>query len=676
MPQAWFAGAFRRSRIGVLAAGAAVILAAGVVKTVDERTVNFVRPGLKITVTRAEIATDGTLRVLFKLSDPNNVPLDREGITTPGVVGLSFVAAHIPSNATQYTAYTTRTQTSPITGRSATQASSDTGGRYERIAEGEYAYVFGTKLPATMDRNATHSILIYGSRNLTEFDFGISRADTVYTWVPAGGTVTKTRDIIRSATCNKCHTQLAFHGGNRRSMEGCILCHQPQTTDPDTGETVDMPVMAHKIHMGSQLPSVVAGGKYVIIGNQQSVNDYSHVLFPAGPNNCAVCHETDLPAAQKPAQAEAYLNKPSRAACGACHDNVNFATGENHVNLPQASDNLCSNCHIPQGELEFDASIIGAHTTATRAPSLPGTKFEILSIDDGSAGRRPRVTFTVKDKNGNTIPPSQMTRLALVLAGPTGDYASDISENALEATDAGGGRYSYTFTAAIPANARGSYSIGIEGYRNWALLGGTAREMTVRDAGVNVTRTFTVDGSPVQQRRQVVALAKCNACHGSLELHGGNRNTIDQCVLCHRPDATDTARRPAAQNPPESINFATMVHRIHAGSRQGREFIIYGFGNTPHDYGHVGYPSPLNNCAACHVNNSQRLPLAATNLPVNDPRGIITKPGPETAACLGCHADRSAAAHAAANANAIGESCATCHGVNGQFSVDRVHALQ
>ena len=261
MPQAWIAGLFRRSRIGVLAAGAAVILAAGVVKSIDERTVNFVRPGLKITATRAEIATDGTLRVLFKLSDPNNVPLDREGITSPGVVGLSFVAAHIPQNATQYTAYTIRTQTSPINGRAAVQASADTGGRYERIAEGEYAYIFGTKLPATLDRTATHSILIYGSRNLIEFDFGTSRADTVFTWVPAGTPVTKTRDIIRSATCNKCHTQLAFHGGNRRSMEGCILCHTPQTVDPDTGNTVDMPVMTHKIHMGAEMPSVLAGGK-------------------------------------------------------------------------------------------------------------------------------------------------------------------------------------------------------------------------------------------------------------------------------------------------------------------------------------------------------------------------------------------------------------------------------
>lgn len=675
MPQAWFAGFFRRSRIGVLAAGAAVILAAGVVKTVDERTVNFVRPGLKFTVTRAEIATDGTMRVTFKISDPQNVPLDRDGITSPGAVATSFVAAYIPQNATQYVAYTTRTQTSPINGRAAIQASADTGGTYTRIAEGEYTYTFGTKVPATADRTATHSILIYGSRNLIEFDFGTSRADTVYNWVPAGGAVTKTRDVIRSATCNKCHTQLAFHGGNRRSMEGCILCHTPQTVDPDTGNTVDMPVMTHKIHMGGQLPSVVAGGKYVIIGNAQSVHDYSHVHFPAGPQRCGVCHETNLPAAQRPAQADAHLNKPSRAACGSCHDNVNFATGENHVNLPQTSDNLCSNCHIPQGELEFDASIIGAHTTATRAASLPGTTFEILAIDDGVAGRRPRVTFSVKDRTGAVIPPLEMTSLSLILAGPTTDYATYISETARNATDLGGGRYAYTFNATIPADARGSFTIGMEGYRNWALLGGTAREMTVRDAGTNVTRSFAVAGGAVQQRRQVVSLARCNDCHGFLELHGSNRNTIEQCVICHNPNMTDAARRPATAGPPESIHMATMIHRIHAGRNQGRDYIIYGFGNTPHDYSDVGYPAPLNDCSACHVNNSQRLPLQETLLPVNDPRGIITKPGPETAACLGCHATKSAAAHAAANSNAIGESCSTCHGPTGQFSVDRVHVV-
>jgi len=80
-------------------------------------------------------------------------------------------------------------------------------------------------------------------------------------------------------------------------------------------------------------------------------------VFPADTRNCTFCHDQNNGAAQT----KAFLN-PSRAACGSCHDDVNFATGENHVDLPQTSDNQCNNCHTPQGELELDASILGAHT--------------------------------------------------------------------------------------------------------------------------------------------------------------------------------------------------------------------------------------------------------------------------------------------------------------------------
>ena len=86
-----------------------------------------------------------------------------------------------------------------------------------------------------------------------------------------------------------------------------------------------------------------------------------------------------------PAQANAYL-KPTRAACGACHDNVNFATGENHVDLPQISDNQCANCHTPDGEVEFDVSIKGAHTVPTESRYLPGTVFELKSITNTAPG--------------------------------------------------------------------------------------------------------------------------------------------------------------------------------------------------------------------------------------------------------------------------------------------------
>jgi hypothetical protein len=59
---------------------------------------------------------------------------------------------------------------------------------------------------------------------------------------------------------------------------------------------------------------------------------------------------------------------------------------------------------------------------------------------------------------------------------------------------------------------------------------------------------------------------------------------------------------------------------------------------------------------------------------VTDPRGYITSAGATTAACLSCHASKDAASHALANTTTLGESCAACHGPNGEFAVSKVHA--
>ena len=113
-----------------------------------------------------------------------------------------------------------------------------------------------------------------------------------------------------------------------------------------------------------------AGTQYQIIGFNQSVTDWSTVALPSDPRHCAVLPRTHNGDGRHAGQRVA--EEPSRAACGGCHDNVNFATGENHVNLPQVSDNQCANCHIPQGELEFDASIKGAHTVPTESATRAG----------------------------------------------------------------------------------------------------------------------------------------------------------------------------------------------------------------------------------------------------------------------------------------------------------------
>ncbi|MEO8591794.1 MAG: OmcA/MtrC family decaheme c-type cytochrome [Candidatus Solibacter sp.] len=678
----------------------------------SEATVNFVRPGLVFKIISANIATDGTISVDFKMTDPKGLGLDRDGISTPGAVSTSFIAAYIPKGQKQFYAYTTRTQTSPITKVSAIQAGADSGGTYKSLGDGEYIYTFATKAKgqngAAWDNTLTHRMGMYGSRNLTEFDLGTNRDDDTMTWIPAGGaTPTNTRDIIRTPTCNKCHDALAFHGGTRRSMELCIMCHTPQTVDPDTGNTVDMPVMTHKIHMGEELPSVQAGKPYQIIGNQQSVSDWSTVALPSDPRRCEFCHEPTQKTGA--AQADAWLKNPSRAACGSCHDNVDFATGKNHVNLPQVSDNQCTQCHIPQGELEFDASIIGAHTVPTESLTRPGINLDILKVENGVAGKAPTVTFKITDNKGNGITMAQMTgglnRLGIVLAGPTLDYGytkfgSDVTTNGYVSENpvptakcAADGTCTYTFTHVVPVGATGTYSVGIEGRRELVLLPGTAQTQTTEYGAKNKVVSFSVDGSKLAARRQVVDIAKCNNCHSNLSLHGENRNQIEQCVLCHNPSETDAGRRSTATNPddknkpPQAVNFALMVHKIHTGEKMqefNQTYVVVGFGGSHNDFSEVRYPAMTLSggvantakCFMCHVNTSEAaFPLGKNN--VTDPQGKLSPAPATTSACTACHLSLSALSHSVDNTDAkFGESCDVCHAVGKSFDVVKMHAGQ
>lgn len=129
--------------------------------------------------------------------------------------------------------------------------------------------------------------------------------------MPDGSVKPETRDVVRTESCQRCHVDdFAFHGTTgRTSVQMCVLCHTPQSTDPDTGNTLDFPVMVHKIHMGKDLPGVKAGGKYQIIGFGNAVHDYSHIGFPTDQRNCTVCHEQTTGAGQ----ARNHLTKPNRA---------------------------------------------------------------------------------------------------------------------------------------------------------------------------------------------------------------------------------------------------------------------------------------------------------------------------------------------------------------------------
>ena len=664
----------------------------------DPALVQFVRPGLVFQVASAAIASDGTITATLSIADSEGLPLDRLGVGTPGAVAASLIAATIPRDKDQYTSYTTRSQKSPITNVTAIQAGADAGGIFTKLSDGVYQYTFATKAPAGFDAAATHTIGVYGSRNLTAFRLGTNYASTTFNFVPNGSAVTKVRDVVKTSGCNGCHDQLSFHGGSRRGIETCVLCHTPQTVDPDTGNTVDLKVMVHKIHMGSSLPSVIAGKPYQVIGFGQSVSDWSSVVYPADVRRCETCHEQGV----KAKQALNYVTKPTREACGSCHDDINFASGEKHAGGPQVSDNQCATCHIAQGEIDFDASIQGAHVIPTESSLLSGLNVAIVKVDNGVAGKAPLVSFTVKDNAGNGVPTSALGFLSFTMGGADGDYAyvsfgSDVTtpgyvtESAMTAAKcAGDGSCTYQFVHAIPAGITGTVSIGAESRRTEVLLAGTTKQQSVTYGAKNPVFSFASDQYPMVPRRTVVATANCNGCHVALSAHGTLRNQVEYCVMCHNPSNTDAGRRVAALNPadkaakPQGVNFNLLVHRIHTGeglTAAGRPYVVVGFGGTHNDFSDVRYPAfnasgapgDTRNCAMCHVGGSEQNLPDARNV-VLDPQGPIPQVQPITAACTGCHVTLPAAGHALSNSNILGESCSVCHGANGAYAVGQVHA--
>jgi OmcA/MtrC family decaheme c-type cytochrome len=641
----------------------------------------YIRPGFNITIKGVTIGADRKPVVQLAFTDDAGQPLDRAGVQTPGTLSVSFILDWYDPVNIDFIDYSTRVQKSPITGNSATQANTDSGGKWTDTSLGQATYTFGTVLPANYDVTKTHRLGVYGTRVIALTDpivINKTYVDNVtYDFRPDGQAVTDTWDATTFATCNQCHDPLSAHGETgRQDPRICVLCHNDtQSTDPDTGNTVDFKVMIHKIHMGSSLPSVLAGHPYQIIGFNQSVADFSDVVFPQDVRNCTTCHKSPDPAGKTVAQAHIWLDHPNRAACGSCHDNINWVTGDGHVAGPQLDDSACASCHAPQGESEFDASITGAHTVPTKSAQLKGLNFQIQSVSGAAPGAKVTALFTVTNGDGSPVTPSKLATLNLIMNGPTTDYTlpTPIRESAKAAT-ASGDAWLYTFSTPLPADASGSWTMSADVYRNVTIDNHTDAGLSVRECAFNPTTTFAVTDEQPNDRRVVVDLAKCNVCHDVLALHGGQRLNTKECVICHNPNADDSDARPADQNPPESISFQRMIHRIHTGADLEQTYTIYGHGGNPTPFNDVLFPGDRRDCVKCHAAGTYTVPLPDGVIPTITQRDYYSPMQPTAAACLGCHSAKDAAAHAFTMTSSFGEACEVCHGNGADFSVDQVHA--
>jgi OmcA/MtrC family decaheme c-type cytochrome len=591
---------------------------------------------LNVTIVDAGIAGDDRPEVRFFLTDEQGAPLPTTGVT------LRFVIAVLQGDGGEYRDYLTTVQTSPITNVSATQATSEDSslGTLQDLGGGLFRYTFQNPLPAGFDREASHRVAIYA--NATILDVGYV-SNAVHDFVPSGKTPSAVRDIVRTENCNTCHDPLQAHGGSRRDVRLCVTCHSEHITDfatgittpqidPDTGHGIGFPELIHKIHRGASLPSVQAGTPYQIIGFKQSVVDFSHVVFPQDIRNCDTCHTGGT-------QSHAFATNPSRTACGSCHDDVNFASGDGHGGGPQANDGSCSSCHLPSTGKEFDLSVEGSHTIPAHSTQAAGVRFELLTVQSAETGspvvkpgEHPKVGFRITTSAGAAIAPATMNSISLTLGGSTVEYAAQDyngdgvivpgdpgspwtpgaetfkSESAIKDSQGpdASGVSTYTFKSSVPPKATGTYVIGIEGYKCATIQGanqsrggsncsgtldpnGNGREdpgevfNEVRDLGPNVVQAFAVtDATPVE-RRKPVAIERCSVCHGvfskDFNVHGGIRNDTIYCPVCHNPTNDTLSRQlpPVGQQATTSpIDFKVMIHKIHRGENLTAPYVLYG----------------------------------------------------------------------------------------------------
>jgi OmcA/MtrC family decaheme c-type cytochrome len=675
---------------------------------------------LNVGILDAFVDADRQVNCTFRMVDENGNPLSLDDLDQ-----INFVIARIVESG-EYIDYVTRVQDGAV------QASSERDGTYDEMGDGVVMYTFETILPEGYNASQTHTCAIYARRVVGSQEW-VSNA--TFDFVPSGGPITKIRNIVVTEACNNCHDPLALHGGIRRDTGVCITCHTTKIINPDTGAEVDQidpqsgnnlgfKTMIHKIHRGEMLPSVEAGMPYFIVGFNDTVHDYSEVVFPQDIRNCTKCHTDGA------VQSSAYKNDPTRVACGSCHDDVDFATGTNHP-VVQLDDNNCSGCHIPMSGTDFDISVTGSHTIPLRAKSLPGVNFDISDVrsaETGSTQVRPgehaEVTFSIKTDAGEVLTPEEMNSVSLVISGPTTDYfiqnyegsgavpGEDYFLREAGLASATGpdadGNFVYTFNGMIPNGASGTYAVGIEG-RITREVGGNNLILfeEVNEAGQNVVRYFGVTDTVPVPRRMVVDNTTedqfCNACHGTFSkdfsIHGNLRNNTEYCVMCHNPSADDIEVRPVPEGGTAvtaAIDFKEMIHMIHTGEELSiKPYIIYGFMSSLHDFSNVLYPGNRSDCYTCHLVGTNILNPGMGVLgngiqstffrefeKVDDENVVLAtfSTAPVINACVACHDNVgvNAEGNALTGENHAGGpqpeiACVGCHGVGDPLGVAEVH---
>jgi len=442
-----------------------------------------------------------------------------------------------------------------------------------------------------------------------------------------------TRVMADVATCNGCHERLALHGGGRVDTQYCVMCHNPGTTDANSGHVLTMQTMVHKIHAGRLLASQIdqGGEHYIIWGNQASKHDFSHVGFPQDLRNCTVCHTAANPATP---QGDNWKSRPSKESCLTCHANLQgSAFYASHTDFalsivgPNATphdipNSNCEFCHRPGTAISPER----VHWNQNEE-NAARYKVNIESAVFDAAARKVTVRYFLSDPTNNNAAWNLVTpdctgsgatlncgsntrfgnlRFYLAYANMVGQPMSVTEFSAYN--NGGSGANAFMYRGVNDGSNRYTVDIPLPADSETAIAQGTARIVGVgqikepklaaqseRDPRpevmprtlINVVAQHThadvALSGPLNPRREVVSNEKCNVCHGALgttsgsntlaeAFHGGARNTVEACALCHDANRYSSTIMTNGLALSENYSFKRMIHGIHGNSKRNFPF--------------------------------------------------------------------------------------------------------
>jgi hypothetical protein len=491
--------------------------------------------------------------------------------------------------------------------------------------------------------------------------------------------------------CTKCHVDARWKSATRL---GCGTCHD--NVFFDTG-TLTPPRAFGRPPSGPCTTDAQCG----VFGDFASCDAPSGNCFrkshpvQSDDAQCSVCHPADA---------------PGLAPVSAVHEVVSVT---HNPNLSLA------NVTVTGGSGPGGSFVVGTDTPTVTFKLLDGGGAAIATLkSDATLSATAIVSGPTDDRQ--RVYASTAIKSAVSFDSASGTYTymypTPIPANALPPLN--------TTAPFLRPNGAGTYTLWL--YVNQTI---SANGRSFR-AAANAVVDFPVGAAAPLRPRQVIADAVCNKCHVTVQAHGGSRQSVgSQCSNCHTRFAVDRAAGAigapcttstqcggyaagwescqavngssvpnacvitADPTPNQPIDFSVMVHDIHFARLRGGyaernnlinpgvlTFIGYMNGVTTVDTDL--FPQDIRNCKTCHVD-------AGGSCSATKPCGVGQSCSggscvntswlvPSTRVCTSCHDDATTFGHAALNtwtdsSGTVVETCATCHGSDADFAVDKVH---